>query len=109
MGQVPDIVVATDELGLVVYLNEAAERVLGYSSKEIVGSFVVEFYSSLEEAKRVMAAIRDPRDGGPGRLGNFRTTYRNKQGDDIPVVMSGAILHDEDGAPAGTIRIGRTV
>ncbi len=109
MGQVPDIVVATDELGLDVYLNEGAEQVLGYSSKEVVGSFVVELYSSLEEAQRVMAAIRDPRNGGPGRLGNFRTIYRNKQGDDIPVVMSAAILRDEDGTPAGTIGIGRTV
>ncbi len=109
LGQVPDIVVATDELGLVVYLNEAAEQVLGYSSKEIVGTFVVELYSSLDEARRVMAAIRDPRNGGSGRLGNFQTTYRNKHGEDVRVVMSGAILRADDGTPSGTIGIGRTV
>ncbi len=109
LGQVPDIVVAADELGRIVYLNEAAECVLGYASKEVVGKLVVELYSSLEEAQRVMAAIRDPRNGGPGRLGNFHTVYRNRAGDDVPVVMSGATLHDEDGAPAGTIGIARAV
>lgn len=101
--------VATDELGLVVYLNEAAEQALGYSSKEIVGTFVVELYPSLEEAQRVMAALRDPKNGGPGRLGNFRTTYRSRHGENIQVMMSGAILRAEDGTPAGTIGIGRTV
>jgi PAS domain S-box-containing protein len=107
LGKVPDIVVATDELGRIVYLNEAAEQVLGCRSKEVVGNFVVEFYPSLEEARRVMAAIRDHQSGGPDRLANFQTIYRNKAGNDIPVMMSAAILHDEDGAPAGTIGIAR--
>jgi PAS domain S-box-containing protein len=109
LGQVPDIVVATDELGLIVYLNEAAEQLLGYPSKEVVGKFVVEFYSSPEEARRVMTAMRGPRNGGSGRLGNFQTIYRNEAGDDVPVIMSGAILHDEDGDMAGTIGIARVV
>ena len=109
LGQVPDIVVATDELGLVVYFNEAAEQILGYSSKEVLGTFVVDLYSSLEEARRVMAAIRDPHNGAPGRLGSFQTTYRDKRGDDVPVTMSGAILRAEDGTPTGTIGIARTL
>ncbi len=56
-----------------------------------------------------MDAIRGPGNGGPDRLGKFQATYRNKRGDDVPVVVSGAVLHDEDGAPAGTIGIARTV
>ncbi len=32
LGQVPDIVVGTDELARIVYLNEAAEQVFGYPS-----------------------------------------------------------------------------
>lgn len=109
LDRVPDLVVATDELGLVVYVNEAAERVLGYPRKEVVGHFVVEFYSGLDEAQRVMAAIREAGNGGPGRLANFSTAYRNKAGDDVPVTMSGAALHDGDGAPVGTIGIARLV
>jgi PAS domain S-box-containing protein len=109
LGRVPDIIVATDELGLVVYFNEAAEQALGYSSKEIVGTFVVDLYANVEEARRVMAAIRDPKNGGPGRLGSFQTTYRQKHGDEFQVMMSAAILLDDDGTPAGTIGIGRTI
>ena len=70
---------------------------------------MVEFYPSLEEARRVMAAIRDAGHGGLGRLANFQTIYRNNVGDEIAVTMSGAILHDDEGAPAGTIGIARII
>lgn len=109
LAQVPDIVVATDELGRIVYLNEAAEEVLGYARTEVVGRLIVDLYPSLEEAQRVMAAIRDPRNERAGRVGNFHTIYRTKDGEDVKVAMSGATLQDEDGAPAGTIGIARVV
>jgi PAS domain S-box-containing protein len=107
LGQIPDIVVATDELGRIVYFNDAAEQALGYLRNEVVGKLVVELYASLEEAQRVMAAIRDPEHGGAGRLGDFPVDYRSKDGKDVPVVMSGAMLRDEEGTPIGTIGIAR--
>jgi PAS domain S-box-containing protein len=108
LGKIPDIVVATDELGLIVYLNEAAEQVIG-PSNEVVGKFVGEFYPSPEEARRVMTAMRDPRNGGAGRLGSFQTSFRSKAGEDVPVSMSAAIMQDENGAGAGMIGIARVV
>ena len=86
----PDIVVATDELGLVVFFNQGAEEVLGYSSDEIVGRPVWEVYQSLDEAKRLMAAIRDPNRDGPGRVSTHPTTLLTKSGREVPVLISAA-------------------
>ena len=63
-----DIVVATDRDGNVAYYNDGASRILGYSPDEILGKYVAVLYPDLAEAKRVMAAMRDPEHGGPCRL-----------------------------------------
>ena len=56
----PDIVVATDARGMVSFYNDGARENLGYSREEIIGRFVAQLYPSVDEAKRVMAAMRDP-------------------------------------------------
>jgi PAS domain S-box-containing protein len=98
-----DIVVATDRKGKVVYYNDGASRILGYAPDEVLGQFVVKLYPDLEEAKRVMAAMRDPRNVGPGIVDTFQTTFLAKTGEHIPVAISGTILHDDAGEEDGTI------
>ena len=99
----PDIVVATDRKGIVIYYNDGARKTLGYSQAEVLGTFVAKLYPSLEEAKRVKAAMRSPEHGGPGFVDTFRTTYVSKAGQEIPVAISGAILYDEHAEEDGTI------
>ena len=55
-----DIIVATDRKGRVVYYNDGATLSLGYTEDEITGVFVAKLYVDLDEAKRVMAAMRSP-------------------------------------------------
>ena len=98
-----DIVVATDAKGMVAYYNDGAKRTLGYSQDEILGRYVARLYPSLAEAKRVMAAMRDPGHGGRGIIETFQTTYVSNSGENIPVAISGTISYDEDGAEQGTI------
>lgn len=99
----PDIVVATDDHGMVSFYNDGARENLGYSREEIIGSFVAQLYPSAEEAKRVMAAMRDPGGPGKGRVVNFPTTYVAKNGEQIPVAISGVILYGEADKEEGTI------
>ncbi len=99
----PDIVVATDARGKVAYYNDGARVNLGYVRDEIIGRFVSRLYPSLEEAKRVMAAMRDPEIEGKGQVSNFATTYVAKDRREIPVAISGTILYDEEGREQGTI------
>jgi PAS domain S-box-containing protein len=95
----PDIIVATDRKGTVIYYNDGAAKSLGYTSGEIRGHFVSELYPSLDEAKRVMKAMRD----GGGSVQNFSTRLLSKSGEVIPAAISGTILRDEAGEPDGTI------
>ena len=98
-----DIVVATDRRGDVAYYNDGASRVLGYSSEEILGVYVARLFPDLDEAKRVMRAMRSADHGGTGIVETFQTTYKSKVGQHIPVAISGTILYDEQGEEDGTI------
>lgn len=98
-----DIVVATDRKGVVDYYNDGASQILGYRPDEILGHFVAKLYPSLDEARRVMSAMRRPEFGGLGIAAHFRTTFLSKAGEEIPVAISGTILHDDQGREDGTI------
>jgi PAS domain S-box-containing protein len=98
-----DIVVGTDGGGTVVYYNDGAKRSLGYAAEEVLGTFVGHVYPSLDEAKRVMKAMRSPEHGGRGIVENFRTTFLSKHGERIPVAISGTIICDDRGHEDGTI------
>jgi PAS domain S-box-containing protein len=98
-----DIVVATDSKGVVIYYNDGAEAILGYSPDEVLGAFVANLYPDVEEAKRVMAAMRDSEDGGEGSIQTFRTQFKAKGGALIPVAISGTLIFGENGSEDGTI------
>ena len=98
-----DIIVGTDRKGRVVYYNDGAHDSLGYESDEVLGEFVGLFYPSVEEAKRVAEAMRGPEQGGIGVCNTLETTFVARNGDLIPVAISGTILYDEKGEEDGTI------
>jgi PAS domain S-box-containing protein len=105
----PDIVVAVDSTGVIVYYNDGAEKTLGYSSAEILGDHVSKLYPSVSEAKRVMRAMRDDACGGPGKVKNFETVFVDRWGEKIPVAISGSILVDEDGLEIGSIGFAKDI
>ena len=98
-----DIVVGTERKGTVVYYNDGASRILGYKPDEILGEFVGKLYPTVDEAKRVMAAMRSPGHGGVGYVETFETEYLAKNGVRIPVAISGTIIIDDEGNEDGTI------
>ncbi|MDH5565318.1 MAG: PAS domain S-box protein, partial [Myxococcales bacterium] len=98
-----DLVIATDREGNVVYYNDGASRILGYKSEEVLGLYVARLYPDLEEAKRVMKAMRGPDNGGEGVVETFQTTFLSKDGERIPVAITGTLLYDEAGCENGTI------
>jgi PAS domain S-box-containing protein len=98
-----DIVVATDRKGVVIYYNDGAEAILGYSPKEVLGTFVGSLYPDVGEAKRVMVAMRGSDHGDPGSVQIFRTDFRTKSGEEVPVAISGGLIRDDAGEEDGTI------
>jgi PAS domain S-box-containing protein len=99
----PDIVVAVDHLGEIVFYNDGARTALGYLPGEVLGRHVEMFYPSLEEAKTVMRAMRDPNVDDPGKVKNFQTTFVTRSGERIAVAISGTLIYDEQGHERGSI------
>ncbi len=99
----PDIVVAVDRRGTIVFYNDGARSTLGYSPEEVLGQHVTRLYPDLAEARKVMAAMRAGHDTAPGRVKNFETVFVAKNGARIPVAISGSIIRDEQGQELGSI------
>ncbi len=99
----PDMIIATDRKGRVIYYNDGAQRNLGFATEEVLGEFVGMFYPSVDEARRVGDAMRSPSHGGEGVVGTLETTFVSRQGEEIPVAISGTLLFDEHGEEEGTI------
>ena len=103
----PDIIIAVDKSGTVNYYNDGARTSLGYSSEEIIGEGCTRIYPSLDEARRVMKAMRASAD--KGQIASFETEFRNKDGEIIPVMITGSLIHDDDGSEIGSIGFARDI
>lgn len=104
----PDIVVAVDRQGTIIFYNDGAKQTLGYTASEVLGKNVSMVYPSPDEARRVMAALRaDP--GGRGQIHNFECELKNKAGQAVPVAMSGSLIHDQRGKEHGSIGFAKEI
>ncbi len=91
----PDIVVAVDRQGTIIFYNDGARQTLGYASAEVLGQHVTRLYPDLAEARKVMAALRAGK--------NAETVFVDKTGTHIPVVIAGSIIRDGTQQELGTI------
>jgi PAS domain S-box-containing protein len=105
----PDIIIAVDNQGIINFYNDGARQNLGFSPEEILGKNVLEIYPSIDEARKVMAAMRGDEADGKGRVRNFETTFKTKKGEKIPVAISASILYDEHGTEAGSIGFAKDI
>src|ERR1700733_7426562 len=102
----PDIIIAVDRDGTIIYYNDGARRNLRYSSAEIIGQKIDRIYSSMEEARRVMKAMRAAEGG---RISNFETMLRDKDDHQIAAAISGSIIYDQDHNEVGSIGFARDI
>jgi PAS domain S-box-containing protein len=105
----PDIIIAVDRRGTIIFYNEGARSNLGFAQEEIIGKSVLEIYPDLEEARRVMAAIRAGDGGEKGKVRNLETVFKTKNGERIQVAISGSIIYDEQGQEAGSIGFAKDI
>lgn len=99
----PDIIIAVNRSGKIIFYNDGARQTLGFTQEEMLDKDVLEIYPSRDEAKKVMGAIRGGEAGIPGKVCNFETTFKTKNGETIPVAVSASILYDRAGAELGSI------
>ncbi|MGO9450724.1 MAG: PAS domain S-box protein [Candidatus Binataceae bacterium] len=103
----PDIIIAVDREGTIIYYNDGARQNLGFTSQETIGQPCTRIYPTQDEARRVMKAMRE--SATPGRVSNFETHFLNKNGDVIPIAISGSLIHDDNGAEIGSIGFARDI
>jgi PAS domain S-box-containing protein len=105
----PDIIISVDKNGTIIFYNDGARQNLGFSPEEVLGKSVLEIYPSLEEARRIMAAMRAGDGAGKGRVRNFETIFKTKRGEKIPVAISASITYDEQGNEIGSIGFAKDI
>jgi PAS domain S-box-containing protein len=95
----PDIVVAVDRHGTITFYNDGARQMLRYAADEMLGQHVTRLYPDLDEARKVMQAMRE----GGGTVKNFETVFLDKDAQRIAVAISGSLIRDEAGNELGSI------
>lgn len=96
----PDPIILYDMEGKVTYLNSAFTSVFGWTMDEFIGRSMEGFVP--DEVRSETKALSDKVLAGE-RLSGFETRRTSKDGDLIPVSISGAAYHDQDGSPVGII------
>lgn len=105
----PDIIIAVDKQGTIIFYNDGARQNLGFSHEEMLGKSVMEIYPTREEARKVMAAIRRGEGGNKEKVCNLETIFKTKKGEQIPVAISASVIFDERGLEIGSIGFAKDI
>ena len=99
-----DAIVAADMHGRVLLFNPGAERVFGYTARDVLGRLPVWRLYPAGMARQIMQMLRAPANGGVGRLAQTRLEVLTQQGELVPVNMTASIIY-ENGREAATVGI----
>ncbi|MDC0748540.1 PAS domain S-box protein [Polyangium mundeleinium] len=97
-----DAIISADNEGVIRLFNRAAERIYGYRANEVIGEMNVRDLYVPNRASQIMRLIKSPEHGGPGRLEGYRTEALAKDGTLIPVLLSAALIVEDD-RPDGSV------
>ncbi len=90
-----DGIVVVDVKGNVLIFNEGAERILGYTTEEMVGhpEMLFRFYPP-ETAKEMMRRMRSDEYGPIDKLNSTEIIFYDKAGNEVPVSFSASIVRE---------------
>ncbi|WP_394847545.1 PAS domain S-box protein [Pendulispora brunnea] len=86
-----DAIISADMQGRVLVFNNAAERIYGRPTREVIGSDVRELYPP-GVARNIMRMIRE----GGGRIEGVRTEVLDREKNRVPVALSAAFLYEQE-------------
>ncbi|KJR97923.1 MAG: hypothetical protein VR65_23015 [Desulfobulbaceae bacterium BRH_c16a] len=96
-------IMAADRKGEIILMNKAAEDLFGYSARDANRINIEDFYPS-GVARHIMRKLRDENIGEKGKLPSTQVNIITREGVEIPVEMTAAIIY-EDGREAATAAI----
>lgn len=96
----PDPIIAVNRAGAIVLFNMAAQRLLGYSSEEVIGKLdIVRVYSSVEQARSVKKQLHASPDR---QIEGLEAQLVSKAGRVIDIRLSAKLIL-RDGHESGSI------
>lgn len=111
LRSIGDAVIATDDAGVVTFMNPVAEKLTGYSEEEARGRPLAQVFHIFSEDTREPAespVTKVLREGRIVGLANH-TVLRHKDGHEIPIDDSGAPIRNQDGELFGVVLVFRDV
>ena len=101
-----DAIISKDLNGIVTSWNKAAERIFGYTEKEMLGQKMLTLFplSLYHEEDHILDAIRSGKT-----IEHFRTTRIHKSGREIDVSVTISPIYDENQTIIGASKIARDV
>ncbi len=96
----PDAIIAADMNGKLLFFNEEATKLFGYSRDEAIEHLHVTQLYPPNIAKEIMRLLRQ---SPTKHIQNYPTEIRARNGELIPVTISGAIVYDEKGKEQMTV------
>lgn len=99
-----DMIMVTDRDGYITECNYAGENMLGYKRTELIGTRASEYWGSPEERRRVVERLSQE-----GKITNYETRLRRKDGRYIDISLSIAVLMDDSGNMSGTVGISKDI
>ena len=100
----PDALICIRKGGEIILFNSAAEKLLGYSKRDVLGKMnIVDLYPP-GVAHQIMKYLRSEDYGGKGLLQKREMQILHKSGEPISVYISAALLY-EGGQETGSVGI----
>jgi len=101
----PDPIICSDLKGKILLYNRAAEEVLGYTPLEArTRLHVSDLYGDEGEGAKILHSIRTSQ---PRRVEGYRVRIRSRNGEAIPILLSAAEIHDQEGNAVATVGVFR--
>ncbi|MEJ2638985.1 MAG: PAS domain S-box protein [Desulfosarcinaceae bacterium] len=99
----PNAIIGADMQGRIITWNPGAEETLGYTEAEAVGKMDVRVLYEADQAYEVMASMRGPGFGGPGKLRAYPMTFKHKDGHLVEGNLSASLIYDEKGRETASV------
>lgn len=97
-------IIVADMRGVILFMNESARKLFGYTTKIAVGKSIAEYLYTPGGARSIMKKLRSRRYGGFGKLYTTNMTIITSSGKKVPVEMNASIIY-ENGKEIATMGI----
>jgi len=100
-----DGIIAANMQGNIFIFNKGAEALSGYKADEVIGKVHITQIYPEGIAKEIMKRLRSPDYGGVGKLLPTQFNVVNKEGEEIPIQISAALIYNRAGQEVASVGI----